>query len=55
VIAGLHQSSPDGFELDRLDETRPMAFYVSSEGALGGLADLRPQFEVTRVDASEGA
>lgn len=48
VIAGVHRSSADGLEVTRLDETRPLAFYVSSEGALGGLTDLQPRFEVKR-------
>ncbi len=46
VIAGVHSSSADGLEMTRLDETRPLAFYVSSHATLGGLADLQPRFEV---------
>lgn len=46
VIAGVHSASDDGLEVERLDETAPLVFYVSAESAYGGLVDLQPEFEV---------
>ncbi len=53
VIAGVHRSSADGLDVTRLDQSHPLAFYVSSDATLGGLVDLRPTFDVSDDRAAD--
>lgn len=47
VVASVYRAEDGGLRLTRLDETRPVVFYVSSEKPGGGLVDLSPTFDVT--------